>query len=573
MTTRSLEEGPDPVLLEVMKGEFLTIVDDMCAVIGRTARSFGAREGGDYSAALIHPNGQVVARSGIAVWYVGNTVPFVLAKFGDSLRPGDIVIHNDPYSGGTHLLDVVTLMPVFAEGKVIAYVGNSIHHTDFGGYAAGGMSTKPTELFQEGLLLPRVLLYERGRPVTQVLEIIEANTRAPLDVLADLQSQVAGCMAADEAVKNLAKKFGVGVVSTYGTYLLTYTERAVRDAIRSIPRGHYRTERTIQGVDGAPEIKLVLTLHVHDDNMIIDFTGTDPQSPSALNVPPSTVAANVLREFHQIFDIDVPSNSGLLAPIQIVAPEGTVLNPRPPAAVGARSSICIALAPMFQAALAQAMPERIKADQLAAPILIYTPTTDTGQTDQMIFDLWQGGTGARPTLDGLDGPIGKRRISAEAMERDSPAVLEGYGMVPDTGGPGRFRGGLGVYRKWRFLAPGRVWMRNLYAGTQAQGLLGGKPGGKGIVLIESGGQVRDHSNQDVIEISVNPGDSIYQVTGGGGGHGDPLTRQPELVAADMHEGKISIQHARDAYGVIFNADHNVDEQRTDQYRRQRRAVQ
>jgi N-methylhydantoinase B len=558
---------PDPILLEVMKGEFLTIVEEMCATIGRTARSFGARDGGDYSGVLIHPNGQVVARAGVSVWYVGNSLPFILEKYGDTLRAGDIVIHNDPYSGGTHLPDIVLVMPVFDDDRLIAYVGNSIHHTDVGGFAPGGMSPKPTELFQEGLLLPRVLLYEEGVPVTSVFEIIAANTRAPDDVMGDLDGQIAGCLAAGRDVERLAVKYGADTVLDYARHLMSYSERAIRDAISSIPDGTYRVEDEIHGSDDVPPIRIALTLEVDGESMTVDFTGTDPQSPSALNVPPSTVAGNLLSDFPRVFEIDVPANSGLLAPIRIVTPEGTALNPRRPAAVGARSAICNRLSGLLLRALAQAVPQRVRAENPGPQMLVYTPDSEDGTSDGMVFDLWLGGGGARPSLDGLDGPVGFRRIPGELLERDASVALEGYGMVPDTGGPGRFRGGVSLFRRWRFLAPGRLWLRNLYAGRGTDGLLGGGSGSSSVLLVTRGGEVVDYTAQHDVQIRVEPGDEVYQTSVGGGGHGDPMTREIEHVVADVIAGTVSMREASAAYGVVFDAGTLVDLDATQARRR------
>jgi N-methylhydantoinase B len=570
--TDDVVAAPDPVLLEVMKGEFLTVVEEMCAVIGRTARSFGARDGGDYTGAVIHPNGQVVARAGVSAWYVGNSVPFVLDKFGDSFKPGDIVIHNDPYSGGTHLPDIVLLMPVFHGTQLIAYVGNSVHHTDLGGFAPGGMSAKPTELFQEGLLLPRVLLFDGGQPVTQVFEIIKANTRSPVDVIGDLESQVAGCITAGRDIERLVLRYGSQTLLDYGRHIVSYSEQAVRNAIRSIPDGRYTAHMDASGEDDLPPIRVVLTVEVDGDVMTCDFGGTDNQSPSAVNVPPSTVAGNLLGNFHELFGIDVPANSGLLTPIRVVAPEGTVVNPRPPAAVGARSTITNKLSDLLLNALARAMPDRVRAEGPPPQMIVFTPDSEDGTTDEMLFDLWLAGTGARPSLDGLDGPVGFRRILGETMERDARVVLEGYGMVPDSGGPGRFRGGLAIYRQWRFLSPGRLWLRHLYAGKKPQGRLGGHPGAASVLLATVGGEVVDYSDRYGGLIRVQPGDVLYQASAGGGGHGDPFERDPQKIAADVLDEKVSRQAADTEYGVVLFDDLQVDEAATKRRRQGARSV-
>ena len=569
MTSRAAA-APDPVLLEVMKGEFATVVEEMCTVIGRTARSFGARDGGDYTGVLVHPGGEVVARAGVTAWYVGDSVPFILEKFDGFFKPGDIVVHNDPYSGGTHLPDLVLLMPVFFEGAVIAYVGNSVHHTDVGGYAPGGMSAKPVELFQEGLLLPRVLLYDGGNPVVPVHEIIKANTRSPVDVMGDLESQVAGCITAGRDIQRLARRYGPATILDYGRHIVSYTERAVRAAIQSIPDGRYTADMVVHGDDDVAPIKVVLTVDVEGDAMTCDFGGTDPQSPSALNVPPSTVAANLLGNFHELFGIDVPSNSGLLTPFRIVAPEGTVINPRPPAAVGARSTITNKLSELLLKALGQAMPAHVRAENPTSHILVFTPDSEDGTTDEMLFDLWLAGTGARPYFDGLDGPVGRRWIMAETMERDARVVLEGYGMLPDTGGAGRYRGGVALFRKWRFLSPGRVWLRNLYAGKGPEGRLGGQPGSAGALFITVGGEVIDYSNRYGGLVRVQPGDVVYQASAGGGGHGDPLVRDPQEVAKDVRDDKVSREAAETLYGVILDADRRADEAATERLRGQLR---
>jgi N-methylhydantoinase B len=199
-------------------------------------------------------------------------------------------------------------------------------------------------------------------------------------------------------------------------------------------------------------------------------------------------------------------------------------------------------------------------------MIVFTPDSDDGTSDEMLFDLWLAGTGARPTLDGLDGPVGFRRIPAETMERDAHVVLEGYGMVPDTGGAGRFRGGVALYRQWRFLSPGRLWLRHLYAGKRPEGRLGGQPGSASVLVARLGGEVVDYSDRYGGLVRVQPGDVLYQASAGGGGHGDPLERDPQMVADDVRDEKVSRQAGEAVYGVVLSDDWRVDQAATERRR-------
>jgi N-methylhydantoinase B len=433
------------------------------------------------------------------------------------------------------------------------------------------MSPSSQSLYEEGLVLPRVLLHEAGKPNQAVYDIIRANVRSPEDVLGDIEGQVSGCWAAERGLMRMAERHGVATVRDYGGHLIDYTERLMREAIASIPDGVYAVETFIEddGI-GGPGVNLVLSVKVKGGSITLDFTGTDPQTRSAINVPTATVAANCMGNFHLLFGLhDIPSNAGIMAPFTFILPEGTVLNPHFPAAVGSRSTVTNRLEETFFKAIALAMPERVPATSAVYNIMIYTPDGAGGEHRELLFDLWGGSRGGRPTMDAADGPrpANSGRVGAEVLEQDFPLTLMGYGFVPDTGGAGRFRGGLALFRRWRFDKPGRVFNRNLRV-TPVPGVAGGKAGNLPRVLFFSGDQVTDYSEAATIDIHVQPGVELLAVFPGPGGHGDPLARDFAKINEDVFQEKLSREFAEREYSVCIDpVSLKVDEVRTAELRR------
>ncbi len=552
----------DPVLVEVLRNELTAVAEEMGITMKRTARSLGAREGADFSTALVDGQGRLIAQGltiGIHLGYIMGVMPWVLEKFSGRLEQGDILVSNDPYGGMSHLPDIVVLMPVFWQGEVVGFSAVVEHHTDIGGRFPGGMGISCGEIYEEGVRLPGVKLYSAGRPNRDLLDLLAANVRAPEDVLGDLEAQAAACRRGGEGLLALLEKYGKPTFEAVQAQLRRYSEEAMRSCIRSIPNGTYTYEDLFEDDGlGGPGVRLVLRVEVQGDGVLVDFTGTDPQVQSAVNVPFNLTRACVYVAFRSLLGRDVPANSGLVAPIEVRAPQGCVVHPKFPAAVGARGMMMWRIIDMVFAALAQAIPERVyAAGEGGFNMLLYTPKVEEG-VPSMLFDLYSSGWGGRPDRDGIDGVIpiaaggAPRSIPAEMIERECPVMVEGFGLVADSGGAGKFRGALSVYRKWRFLQDGRVMLRTCRVRSLPDGLAGGRPGTPFRAVLESGCQKRELPAQMFLDFPVGAGDRLLHIQPGAGGYGPPWERDPERVREDVLDEKISLAYARREYGVVMD---------------------
>ncbi|HEV8712130.1 MAG TPA: hydantoinase B/oxoprolinase family protein [Candidatus Binatia bacterium] len=575
-----MHERFDPILLEVMNNELTAVAEEMAITMKRTARSIVAKEGGDFSTALVDAEGRLIAQ-GIAVGahlgYIVGVMPWVLKKFSGNLQPGDIIAANDPYWGLSHLPDIVLIMPIFWREELRGFAAVVEHHTDIGGRFPGGMGIACAEIYEEGVRLPGVKFYRAGVANQALLDLIAANVRAPQDVLGDLEAQVAACRRGEQGFVALLQKYGRDTVEACNTELRQYSERAVRSRIQAIPDGIYTCEDVFEDDGlGGPGVKLVVSIHVQGDTVTVDFTGTDPQVKSAINVPPNLIGSMVQVIFRSVLGLDVPANSGLLTPIRTTAPEGCILNPKFPAAVGARGQLMWRIHDMLFAALAQAIPERVfAAGEGGVNMLVYAPTVEAG-TPPMLLEMYASGWGGRPTRDGIDGtmPIvmggAFRSNPAEAIEREIPVMIEGFGFVPDSGGAGRFRGSLAIYRKWRFLTDGRAMIRTCRVKSVPYGLAGGEPGSPFQVLLESDSQPLEFPPQIMIDAAVRAGDRLLHVQPSAGGYGDPWQREPRSVLEDVLDEKMTVAYAKKTYGVVIDPQtRQIDEERTAALRQSR----
>jgi N-methylhydantoinase B len=557
-----MEPQFDPILVEVMKNELTAIAEEMGITMKRTARSLAAKEGGDFSTALVDAQGRFIAQGltiGIHLGYIMGVMPWVLQKFGGKLRKGDVIASNDPYGGMSHLPDIVCVMPIFWREELCGFAAIVEHHTDIGGRFPGGMGIACTEIYEEGVRLPGVKLYEAGAPNHALLDLLAANVRAPQDVMGDLEAQVAACRRGEQGLMALLDKYGRDTFEACNVHLRQYSERAVRARIRSIPDGTYVCEEIFEddGLGGSG-VKLVVNLQVQGDSIAVDFTGTEPQVKSAINVPLNLTRACVNVAFRSILGADIPANDGLIAPIRVTAPAGCVVNPQFPTAVGARGMMMWRIVDMVFAALAQAIPEQVYAAGEGGPsILVYTPQVQDGMP-AMLFDGYCSGWGGRPNQDGIDGvnPIGaggaSRSLPAEMIERECPVMVEGFGFVPDSGGAGKFRGSLALYRKWRFRQNGRAMLRTCRVRTLPYGLQGGAPGTPFRALLESHGEQQELPAKMFIDFPVQAQDQLLHIQPGAGGYGDPWQRDPYRVLEDVLDEKTTMAYAERVYGVVID---------------------
>jgi N-methylhydantoinase B len=487
-----------------------------------------------------------------------DTMNSIFAIHGHSLRPGDIIIVNDPYAGIAHMPDITLIAPAFWREQLIAFAISYSHHTDIGGRFAGGISSVCSESFEEGVRIPPLKLYDRGARNEVLLETIIANVRTPEEWIGDVDAKVASCRRGVEQLNRLVEKYGLRQFEATCDYLVDYSERATRSAIAQVPDGEYIEESLFDEemeVTGGP-VQLKVGLRVRGDSAVIDLSSAPPQVKASINSPLVMTKAVTRAALKTIVRPDAITNIGFARPIEVVVPVGTLLNPRYPAAVGGRASLAMHVGNMVFRALAKAVPGQLGSVGEGADMLHFICRGDDGRY-LSFMDVFFGGWGGRPDRDGVDGasPMvmggAYGAMPAEVLEREYPVVLEGFGYVPDSEGAGKYRGALSVYRQWRFRKPAEILIRTIQV-RGSEGLAGGNAGGDSINLLKSDGAQTLLAPQAHIHLTVNTGDRIYHRVHGSGGYGDPRERDPDSVLQDCREGKISISGARERYGVVID---------------------
>ena len=364
----------DPITLEVIRNALASTADEMALIVMRSAYSPVVRDIMDYSTALCDAQGRVIAQGltlPIQLCSFPRIMEFVRERFADTLKPGDVLIANDPYgSGGQHLPDIYILKPIFVDAQLSGFAATVAHHTDLGGIVPGSVAIYATEIQQEGLRLPLIKLYDAGEPVDAVFRILEANTRSPTEVLGDIRAQIAACNVAEEGLRALVHRYGAATLDAYIDALHDHAEAMMRDVIRALPNGVYRATDYIDGVGENPEpLPIVATVTVADDTIDIDFTGTAGQVAASINCPISLPESAAFCAIRCLSQQDIPNCEGYLRPITVRAPEGCLVNPRYPAACGARGVVGYRVFDAIMQALAQIVPERAIGGSEGGPYL------------------------------------------------------------------------------------------------------------------------------------------------------------------------------------------------------------
>jgi N-methylhydantoinase B len=555
-----MTEDIDPFELEVLKSCFDAIADDMALTLMRTAHSGIVRDSLDFSTAICDANGQTLAQ--------GICTPLQMGSFHDAMRnliavwqrrvyPDDVFIFNDPFvADGQHLPDIYIITPIFFEDAIRGWATTIAHHSDVGGIVAGSNALGATEIFQEGLRIPIVKFVERGMPNQALHEVIALNVRTPDKVLGDLQAQVAACNIGGREMIELFRRYGVERVRRYGEGLQDYAERLVRAEIRDIPDGVYTFTDHIDGLGREPQtIYLNVKVEVRDDSLRADWTGSSGQVEGGINPSFPFTKSATYAAVRSIMPADIPNCHGFTRPIEVFAPLGSILNPTFPAPSGARGITGFRVIDCMFGALAQAVPARVPADSSGGSTL----PTIAGYREGTPFVFCETFMGTWGGTRDHDGPTGVPHMGAnqsnvpiEMIETDYPLRIEQYGFVPDTGGPGRNRGGIAIVRQYRLLCDRAILnVRSDKRKFPPHGLFGGKPGSPSINILNPAGNRRV---LPVLMTEVEPivKDDVYMhVMSGGGGYGNPLERAPERVLRDVIEEKVSISHAEREYGVVI----------------------
>jgi N-methylhydantoinase B len=573
----------DPITFEVVKNALSSIADEMALVIMRSAYSPVVRDSMDYSTALCDGEGRIIAQGLTLAVQLGafpEVMRCVREAYAGKLAPGDILIANDPYgSGGQHLPDIYVIKPVFEDGALRGYACTMAHHSDVGGIAPGSIAIHATEVFQEGLRIPLLKLYEAGRPSTALFRIIEQNTRQPTEVLGDLRAQLAACTVGERGFAELLRRYGGGLnLAPYLAELQLQAERMMREFIRRIPDGCYTFADHIDGIGERPKrLTVAVAVTVAGDEIEIDFAGTSPQVQAAINCPIAMVNSAAYCAIRCITSADIPNCEGYMKPIRVRAPAGSILNPRLPAACGARGVMGYRAFDAIIGALAPIVPARVIAAGEGGPTLIGIGGMHKGR-HFVLTEVMVGTWGARAAKDGIEGisnpAANLSNQPIELIEAELPLEILRYGLVPDSGGAGRQRGGLAFTREFRVLAEEAVFTTR--ADRRAHppyGLFGGEPGAPSHNELIVGGERRVLPTMPMAALPLRRGDVIRHVSAGGGGYGDPFERAPESVLDDVLDEKVSIAAARRFYGVVIDpVALTIDPAATERARRSRRSA-
>jgi N-methylhydantoinase B/oxoprolinase/acetone carboxylase alpha subunit len=517
---------PDPIELELFKNVFIAVSEEMGAVLGRTALSPNIKERKDYSCSLFNDKGETLAQGSHIPVHLGAMPLSVQAALRSvTFEKGDLVILNDPYRGGTHLPDITCISPVFLGGKLSFFVANRAHHSDVGGMTPGSMPLA-TELFQEGLIIPPLKLYARGRMNRAVFDLILSNVRTPDERRGDLLAQVAANEIGRARLEEAVARFGAGKVRLYSTLIQDYTEGFLRETIRSIPDGTYAFEDFLDN-DGISEgpLKIAVCLMIRGDRAIVDFSHSSPQTEGGVNANFAITSSAVLYVFRSLVEEDIPFNTGLLRPLEIVAPRRSIVNAEFPAAcAGGNVETSQRIVDVLLGALAKALPGRIPAASQGTMNNIafggYDPETNRPFA---YYETIGGGMGAGSRGAGLDGVhthmTNSLNTPIEAIENYLPLRIRRYGLRKGSGGRGLFRGGEGIVREYEFRVPASLTILSERRRYAPYGVEGGKPGAKGRNTLIAGGREKVLGSK--VNIKICSGNVLRVETPGGGGFGRP----------------------------------------------------
>jgi N-methylhydantoinase B len=537
----------DPVTLEVVWNRFLSVANEQQDTLIRTAFSTIVRESQDLACGMFDTKGRMVSQSISGtpghINAMATSMKHFLAAFpADKLEPGDVLITNDPWQTAGQINDITITTPIFRNGRLIALFANTCHSADIGGRI---LSAEAREVFEEGLRIPIMKLFDRGAPNQVLMQMVRANVRQPDEVIGDFYAQTACNETGGRALREMMDEFGLESIDDIAEEIIRRSEAAVRTEIGKLPSGEWSNETWSDGFE--EPIVVRCTVKIAADEIFIDFTGSSPQSTRGINVVLNYTHAYASFAIKAAICPDVPHNEGSFRPVHVSAPEGSILNALEPAPVASRQVIGHFIPSAIFAALSGALPGRLMAPG-ADPIWL---SVWRGQNPPFTLTIFQvGGTGARPSKDGLNAvgfPSGVAGVPAEVIESLSPVVLKRRELRADSGGPGTWRGGLGQWTEFTRRGGGKWSVSSIADRTHypAPGLLGGKRGALGEVVMDDGQKLHAKALKD-----LKDGDVVHLNLPGGGGYGDPLARDPQKVLWDVIEGYVTPEQAEKDYGVV-----------------------
>lgn len=571
----------DPVTLEILGNKMTATAEEMGITLQRTGRTLYVKETADFGTALATPDGAFFAYPhgiGVCGFVDLNCGPAVRAV--PDLEPGDVIATNHPYESGglaTHTPDLHLIKPYFHDGKIVAYGWTFVHVADMGGRVPSSISPSSTELYQEGLLIPPIRLMRRGAYVPEVIALLRANCRTPEDNVGDLKAMLSALAVGERRVAEMIAQYGIDDFMAGQRDILDYARQKARAVLRTIPDGDYDFWDYMDddSATGVP-LRLRVNMSVRDGQVALDFSDSDPQTASPFNIPSlgTRHAWLTLRlaAFVYTHDKTVPLNAGLFADIKVKTRQGSVVDPAFPAPVGIRHATAVRVYETVNGALAAALPEVMPACNggVLIPVVLAEHDDATGGRNVIVVEPMVGGMGARHGHDGVDGRdssianLGNNPI--ESVEASAAAVVRAYALRPDSGGPGRWRGGVGLALTFEVLKDGGLVLgRGMERFRFAPwGMAGGQPGRKARTILNQGRKdERELGRIDVVE--VRAGDTVTVLTPGGGGYGNPFDREPAAVLRDVRLGLVNPDAAEADYGVRIR-DGAVDAATTEQLR-------
>ena len=557
------------IQVELVRNNLESIADGMAVTLWRTSRSAVVRTGWDFSTAILTPEGELAGQGMCHPIHLGGMMPALKGctdQYHNNISEGDILVVNDPYSGGSHLPDIYLFKPIFVSGTLVAYLAAIAHHADIGGRIPGGQGYDNTEIFQEGLCIPPLKLFDKGIANESLFRIIEKAVRVPEQVLGDLQSQVSSLYHGEKQIQTFLATINPETYKTVVNDLLDYSELLTRQTIRALPDGSWSFTDYVDndGISSKP-IQVTVRLEKKGDEITVDFEGTSPQCKGSIQPLMPNTKAMVYAVLRSVLGNHIPNNSGVFRPVTVLAPKGSFVNPNYPAGVAARQLGCRRANQAVWGAIAQVIPENVFACPGGADASIATSGYDKSNTPWRSFVLTEGfnetSGGARSDKDGLEGQganiTNQANTPVEILELEYPIRILDYSLVPNTEGAGKFRGGLAQRRIYEYQQEGtEVRVRSDRRIQAPWGLKGGHNASPPKIMLRKDEQ--RHAMPSKFQAQMDVKDELTVQWCGGGGYGDPLDRDPEMVRWDVLEQKITRDRAFHIYGVQLDPNHEVD---------------
>lgn len=557
----------DKILVSVLQRRFKSITEEMGLTLLRTTRSPILNEARDFVTGLYDARGRMLEQTEyipVLAFALQPVCQYIVEYFGDRIYPGDVILHNDVFTRGNQLADIAVFKPIFYKGKLVAWAACKGHQADVGGAVPGGYNPQAREVWQEGLRIPPVKIYEKGQFRKDVWNLIFSNIRYGI-VEEDIRAEMGGCVVGERGVLSLLDRYGKDVFESHIQYLFNSTEKMMRKEIEAIPDGTYQAESYVyyDGFREGSKFKISLTIRVKGGEIYFDYNGTDPQTEGFVNAPYAASVSAITLTFLMLVNPDIPHNDGMMRPIRIHIPEGTFLNVKFPGASTFGNSITGPHSDAILRALSKALPERVTAGwnrMLAFAISGKDPRKNASYVD-ILFNALKGGSGATHGVDGYDhiGLIncagGILAQDPEMFELTTPHLLLKHEYITDSAGAGQWRGGLGVETVFKIHGEdvtGVTFGDGVDEEARAFGLFGGKEGALNkLELVYPDNRVLSPKSKDVIR-NIPKGTIFHEIAGGGGGYGDPLRRPVEKVLKDVLNGFISVEKAKEDYGVAID---------------------